>query len=84
MRRRRARSARRAVGVYQDVAGRFHGFIVDRHWKFGTIDYPGATHTRAFGINARGDVVGNYGGLGQPIHGFLASPKDGDDHDEEE
>ena len=25
-----------------------------------TIHYPGSTITRAFGINARGDIVGNY------------------------
>jgi hypothetical protein len=36
-----------------------------------SIDFPGATATRAFGINARGDVVGSYVAAGQTF-GFLA------------
>jgi uncharacterized membrane protein len=64
--------SRRAVGVYQDQAGRFHGFAVDRRWNFTTIDYPGAVATRAFGINPRGDLVGNYVDAANRTHGYVA------------
>src|SRR4030095_9540519 len=37
-----------------------------------TIDVPGATGTRAFGINARGDIVGSYT-MGGVTHGYLLS-----------
>ncbi len=44
---------------------------------FTTIDYPGATHTHAMGINDAGDVVGGYHTTanmnGMPSHGFLLS-----------
>jgi len=39
---------------------------------FETIDVPGATGTRAFGINARGDIVGSYT-IGGVTHGYLLS-----------
>ena len=68
--------ARQAIGVFQDAAGRFHGFAVDRHWNFTTIDYPSATATRAFGMNADGDVVGNYVDAANRTHGFLVGGKD--------
>ena len=61
-----------AVGVYQDMTGRFHGFVVDASWNFTTVDFPGAVATRAFGINARGDVVGSYLDASNRTHGFLA------------
>ena len=76
--------SRRAVGVYQDAAARFHGFVVDRHWNCETIDYPGATATRLFGINPHGDVVGNYVDAANRTHGFLASSQDGDEGEAEE
>jgi hypothetical protein len=39
--------------------------------SFTTIDAPGSTATNVTGINARGDIVGNYvaGGV---THGFIA------------
>ena len=37
-----------------------------------SIDFPGATRTRAFGINARGDIVGTYIHAAWLVHGFLA------------
>jgi uncharacterized membrane protein len=37
---------------------------------FTTIDFPGASGTSAFGINARGDIVGDYNG---DQHGYLLS-----------
>lgn len=59
-----------SVGWFQDAAG-VHGFIHASTYGYVTIDYPGATVTRAFGINGNGDVVGAYvaGGV---TRGFLA------------
>src|SRR5688500_14495408 len=42
----------------------------DRAFSFTTVDYPGSASTQAFGINARGDIVGVYV-LGGVQHGFL-------------
>jgi uncharacterized membrane protein len=39
--------------------------------RFTTIDFPGTSGAAAFGINARGDIVGNYGP--GDAHGFLLS-----------
>ena len=39
---------------------------------FTTIDYPGAATTTPWGINTRGDIVGQYV-LGDVTHGFLLS-----------
>ena len=38
-----------------------------------SIDFPGATLTDAFGINTRGDIVGNYVNADKSDHGFLLS-----------
>ena len=38
---------------------------------FSTIDFPGASFTVAFGINNRGEIVGNYGFADGTGHGFL-------------
>ncbi len=59
------------VGVYRNSAG-LHGFVL-RDEGYVSIDGPGATTTRAFGINARGEVVGAYVGTDGKSHGFLAS-----------
>src|SRR5262249_58563879 len=40
--------------------------------SFTSIDFPGATITRPFGINPRGDIVGLYVSAGV-THGFLLS-----------
>src|SRR5207245_9295904 len=40
---------------------------------FTTIEFPGATLTNAFGINTRGDIVGNYMNADKSDHGFLLS-----------
>src|SRR6185295_1316799 len=40
---------------------------------FTTIEFPGATLTNAFGINSRGDIVGNYMNADKSDHGFLLS-----------
>src|SRR5256886_13193716 len=46
-----------AVGPYPN--GPVHGFLLDRG-TFTTIDFPGATSTRAHGINNGGQIVGDY------------------------
>jgi len=38
---------------------------------FATIDFPGSTYTRPLGINAEGDIVGNYKDTSGTSHGFL-------------
>jgi uncharacterized membrane protein len=66
-------NARRdVVGVYQSQDNRFHGFVLTEG-GYTTLDFPalGVTATRAFGINARGDVVGHYVQAGV-TRGFLA------------
>jgi hypothetical protein len=40
-------------------------------FSFTTIDYPGATATRAVGINSRGDVVGSYVDTAGKTHAFF-------------
>ena len=39
--------------------------------RFNTIDYPGATQTFAWGINAAGDIVGSYKTTASDEHGFV-------------
>lgn len=48
-----------------------HGFLLDTRGNFGTIDYPGAVATAATGVNARGDIVGNWTDAGAVGRGFL-------------
>jgi len=45
-----------------------------RHFfeEYRSIDFPGATRTRDFGLNAHGDVVGTYVDAANRVHGFLA------------
>jgi probable HAF family extracellular repeat protein len=67
------------VGVYCDTAPCTnastddHGFLL-RQGEFIPINYPGSKESGAFGINARGDIVGYYVGAGGVTHGFLLSP----------
>ena len=48
-----------------------HGFLISGS-GFTTIDVPGAVATAAIGINAQGDIVGEYSDAGG-THGFLLS-----------
>ena len=45
----------------------------ERSFVFSSIDFPGATFTQAFGINAGGEVVGFYRDATGKQHGFLRS-----------
>lgn len=58
------------AGVYRDATG-FHGFV-RRGEHYATLNVPLAAATRAFGINARGNVVGSYVAGGR-TRGFLAT-----------
>lgn len=60
------------VGNYRDNAGVFHGPLWEDR-EFSSIDFPGARFTRAFGINARGDIVGQYVDASNRTHGFVAT-----------
>jgi uncharacterized membrane protein len=62
------------VGSWYDAAGisHRHGFLLS-HGIFTALDYPevGTTWTEAWGINERGDIVGQYSRADKTIHGFL-------------
>ncbi|MBW3553510.1 MAG: hypothetical protein KY466_08370, partial [Gemmatimonadetes bacterium] len=64
-------TAGQVAGVYRTSDLRFHGFVRTGD-EYATIDVPGATATRAFGINARGDVVGHFI-AGGTVYGFIAT-----------
>jgi len=56
---------------FGSATAKTHAFVL-RRGTFTTIDVPGAVATFGRGINARGDIVGNYiDGTG--THGFLAT-----------
>ena len=56
------------------LLGGRHGAQAAASFTFTPIDVPGASDTRAVGINPSGQIVGFYdGSTGQ--HGFLATPK---------
>jgi len=42
-------------------------------FTFASIDYPGASLTRAYGINIHGDIVGNYVDSAGKTHAYLLS-----------
>jgi uncharacterized membrane protein len=61
------------VGVWIDHKFAGHGFIY-KDGKFTSLDYPGARDTIPFGINSRGEVVGNWDvGQSNTGHGFIFS-----------
>src|SRR4030095_11285015 len=45
----------------------------ERSFEFSAVDFPDATFTQAFGINAAGEVVGVYRDATGKQHGFLRS-----------
>ena len=53
---------------------KFSGLEARGAFTFITIDVPGATSTEASGINARGQIVGNYTDAAGTLHGFAAVP----------
>ena len=64
------------VGLFGDGMG-IHGFLKDGN-TFTRIDVPGATFTWAYGINDSGQIVGRFQDATGALHGFLATPGEGD------
>jgi hypothetical protein len=62
------------VGVYQTADTKSHAFVKDGA-EFISIDVPGATDTRGFGIDPRGQIVGRYTSPDGIVHGFFQSRK---------
>jgi probable HAF family extracellular repeat protein len=61
------------LGVAVAVAFPGAGFPADaRTYTYSTIDFPSASYTQAYGINAKGQIVGSYGTFPN-AHGFLYS-----------
>lgn len=63
------------VGVYFDDSGFQHGFLLNKHGPFSTLDFPTANDTWATGINESGIIVGYWqirdsSGNILSIHGF--------------
>jgi uncharacterized membrane protein len=61
------------VGEYFNTLGIRHGFLLS-NGTFTTITFPGASFTRAVGINGYGDIVGDYilaGSGSSNEHGYL-------------
>ena len=56
-------------GEYVPIADPGHISAIAHHEA---LDFPGAAATRAFGVNARGDVVGSYVDASGWTHGFHA------------
>ena len=55
---------------------RFTNLFAERIGGVNSVDVPGATATRVFGINAHGDMVGSYVDGNGRTHGFLAQGVD--------
>jgi hypothetical protein len=49
---------------------------VSESFNYKTIDFPGATQTRALGLNNRGHIVGDYSDSSGVFHGYLLSQGD--------
>jgi len=47
------------------------GDVADADFRYMSFDFPGASATNPGGINARGDIVGNYHDANGHTHGFL-------------
>jgi uncharacterized membrane protein len=70
------------AGGYSDVGGTMHGFLRDKKGAFSTIDHPDAASgivngkpagTALFGLNNRGQLVGQYVDADLRCHGLLLS-----------
>lgn len=61
------------VGYYFDAGSIVHCFLVDVDGMYTTLDVPSAVSTSAYGINALGQIVGEYSDSAGG-HDFLATP----------
>ena len=62
-----------SVGMKPVLLSAIHGFAF-MNGRYVTIDYPGAVLTSALGINATGQMVGEYQFADHIDHGFVTSP----------
>ncbi len=61
------------TGVWVDGAFTAHGFVYEKG-NFAHLEYPGALDTFPYGINSRGDIVGNWDTDQSTVgHGFVLS-----------
>ena len=61
------------TGLWVDEAFTAHGFVYEKG-NFAHLDYPGALDTFPYGINSRGDIVGNWDADQSTVgHGFVFS-----------
>jgi uncharacterized membrane protein len=60
------------VGYYTPSPGITAGFLYQNK-TLTTLQFPGSTYTRVFGINASGEVVGYFGDA-TTLHGFTWTP----------
>ena len=61
------------VGYYYNSDFVAHAFLLRPPATFVSYDYPGATTWTVFnGINANGQISGQYGGADSIFHGFIA------------
>ena len=61
------------TGVWVDEAFTAHGFVFEKG-NFAHLDFPGALDTFPYGINSRGDIVGNWDTDQSTVgHGFVFS-----------
>jgi probable HAF family extracellular repeat protein len=61
------------VGNYQPSSGTYVGFLYQNK-VLTTLEFPGAVGTGATGVNAAGEVVGNFGDSSGNGHGFTWTP----------
>jgi probable HAF family extracellular repeat protein len=55
------------------INGQDHGFVQTQSQGVQTFDFPSAQHTRAFGVNDSGEIVGEYVDSSGHTHGFLGT-----------
>jgi uncharacterized membrane protein len=65
--------AGKIAGYFTDTAKRTHGFLLEKDGTYTVIDFPGSdvVATQIRGINAQGDIVGQYTDS-RGVHGFVA------------
>jgi hypothetical protein len=67
------------AGLYTTAAGSTDGFLLTHRGQFIDLAVPGASSTLALGVNARGEVVGQYTPSSNPqaLDGFTWTPQHG-------
>ena len=60
-----------SVGIYIDIAGVTHGFVLNKKGIFTSFDVPGSTATTPNLIDPQGTIVGSYLDASNVSHGFI-------------